>query len=357
MTTIAKGEWQAHGNFPKLSAWSGMAGRIETNRLRSQGAANRKVRPDMDIILHLGAHRTASTSFQHYMRANARRLAAQGLCYWGPEVTRDGVLSGVIPASGLATATQQLDRARGRIALRLEEARTQGMTRVLISDENMIGSTRRNLRHARLYPGIGERVARFAHAFDGRITRVALSVRGQDSWWASSLAYGVARGHGVPGGDDLDRLVTVNRHWREVITDLACALPGVDLVILPHEVHAGRPEGRLRAITGLAEVPVKAARLWLNRAPDLAALRRAVAARGGDLTQLPECEGRWQPFDRAQRLALQEAYADDLFWLSAGADGVARLSEETGSDEAGKHLPSGQIGRGHRNGDEERRLA
>jgi hypothetical protein len=240
------------------------------------------------------------------------------------------VLSGVIPASGLATATQQLDRARGRIALRLEEARTQGMTRVLISDENMIGSTRRNLRHARLYPGIGERVARFAHAFDGRITRVALSVRGQDSWWASSLAYGVARGHGVPGVDDLDRLVTVNRHWREVITDLACALPGVDL---------------------------KAARLWLNRAPDLAALRRAVAARGGDLTQLPEGEGRWQPFDRAQRSALQEAYADDLFWLSAGAGGVARRSEETGSDEAGKHLPSGQIGRGHRNGDEERRLA
>lgn len=334
-----------------------MTGRIGAKRVWSQGAANRKVRPVMDIILHLGAHRTASTSFQHYMRANAGDLAAQGLGYWGPEVTRDGVLSGVIPASGLASPAQQLDRARRRIALRLEEARKQGMTRVLVSDENMIGATRRNLRRARLYPGVGARMSRFAHAFDGRISRVVLSIRGQDSWWASSLAYGVARGHGVPGGDELDRLVTVNRHWREVIGDLACALPGVDLVVLPHEVHAGRPEARLRAMTGLTEVPRKAARLWLNRCPDLAALRRAVTARGGDTTELPEGEGRWQPFDWAQRLALQEAYADDLFWLSAGADGLARLSEETGPDEAGRHLPAGQTERGHRNGDQERRLA
>lgn len=311
----------------------------------------------MEIILHLGAHRTASTSFQHYMRANTAALAARGLGYWGPEVTRDGVLSGVIPVAGGQSANAQLERARGRIALRLAEARAEGLHRVLVSDENMIGASRRNLRHGRLYPGIGERMARFAHAFDGRISRVALSVRGQDSWWASALAYGVARGHGVPGVDALDRLVTVNRHWREVIGDLACALPGIDLVVLPHEVHAGQPEARLRAMTGLEGLPRKASRLWLNRAPDLAALRRAVAARGGDAAQLPEGEGRWLPFDRDQRLALQEAYADDLFWLAAGAEGLARLCEETGPDEAGRHLPFGQYARGHHDGDEERRLA
>lgn len=311
----------------------------------------------MEIILHLGAHRTASTSFQHYMRANAGVLRAQGLGYWGTEVTRDGVLSGIIPVAGAGRAQDQMARARGRIALRLEAARTAGISRILVSDENMIGATRRNLRSGQLYPGIGERMARFAHAFDGRITRVALSIRGQDSWWASSLAFGVARGHGVPGMDDLDRLVTVNRHWRDVIGDLSCALPGVDLLVLTHEEHASRPEGRLRAMTGLAELPLKAARLWLNRAPDLAHLRRAVLARGGNLAALPEGEGRWQPFEPAQRLALQEAYADDLFWLAAGADGLARRSKETGPDEAGTHLPSGQTARGHSNGDEKRRLA
>ena len=70
----------------------------------------------MEIILHLGAHRTATTSFQHYMRANAAALAEQGLGVWGPDVTRDGILTGVIPLPGGESAARQMDRARGRIA-------------------------------------------------------------------------------------------------------------------------------------------------------------------------------------------------------------------------------------------------
>jgi len=311
----------------------------------------------MEIILHLGAHRTATTSFQHYMRANAAALAAQGLGVWGPDVTRDGILTGVIPLPGGETAARQMDRARGRIALRLAQAHKAGLRRIVVSDENMIGAARRNLRRGRLYDGAGERMARFGHAFDGRISRVAVSIRGQDAWWSSALAYGVARGHRLPEAGDLDRLVTVNRHWREVIGDLACALPGVDLVVLPHERHGSRPEERLRHMTGLAEVPRRAARVWLNRAPDLAALRRAVAARGGDADDLPEREGRWQPFDAHQKQALQEAYADDLFWLSAGADGLARLIEETGPNEAEAQPPGGRTTKGQDNGIEERRLA
>jgi hypothetical protein len=311
----------------------------------------------MEIILHLGAHRTATTSFQHYMRANAATLAARGVGHWGPDVTRDGILTGVIPLPGGETAARQLERARGRIALRLAQARKAGLRLIVVSDENMIGAARRNLRQGRLYDGAGERVARFAHAFDGRISRVAVSIRGQDAWWSSALAYGVARGQRLPAAGDLDRLVTVNRHWREVIGDLACALPGVDLVVLPHERHGAHPEDRLHHMTGLDDPPRRAARVWLNRAPDLAALRRAVLARGGDAGLLPEGEGRWQPFDTYQKQALQEAYADDLFWLSAGADGLARLTKETGPTEAGTHPPDGHTTKGQDNGIEERRLA
>jgi hypothetical protein len=82
-----------------------------------------------------------------------------------------------------------------------------------------------------------------------------------------------------------------------------------------------------------------------------------VAARGGDAGVLPEGAGRWQPFDAYQKQALQEAYADDLFWLSAGADGLARLIEETGPNEAGTQPPDGRTTRGQDNGIEERRLA
>ena len=273
--------------------WSGFreqSSGVETNHPQD-AAIERKARIDVEIILHLGAHRTASTSFQHYMSANRKVLEAQGIGYWGPDVTRDGVLAGVIPVAGRRTATQQLDRARGRIALRLHRAEVAGLRQLVVSDENMIGAPRRNLRDNQLYGGIGDRMARFANAFDGRITRVAISVRGQDAWWSSAMAFAVGRGHRVPGPDDLDRLVTVNRHWRDVIADLACALPGAEILVLPHEVYAGLPEEKLGQMTGIDSPPRKAAREWLNRAPDLAELRKLVTALGGDAARLGEGTG------------------------------------------------------------------
>ena len=321
-------------------------------------AFRRKVLATMDVILHLGAHRTASTSFQHYMRENAAKLMLEGIGFWGPLRTRDGLLSGVIPVTGRRTTADQFSRARGRIALHLKKARAKGIRQLIVSDENMIGAARKNLRDARLYAGIGERMARYNDALGGKIVRVAFSIRSQDSFWASSAAFAVGRGHKVPRKDDLDRLVTTNRHWREVVADLSCALPGAEIQVMPYEIYGGLPERKLAQMTGLANPPRQHARERLNRAPDLAKLRQIVTDRGGDVGRLPEGAGRWHPFDRHQTMALREAYADDLFWLRAGADGFAKLIEETGPEKAGQNPSAGQnTTRGQPNGIEERRLA
>jgi len=311
----------------------------------------------MDIILHLGAHRTATTSLQHYAQARAAALAADGLAVWGPPVTRDGLLAGVLPAPGEHPAAARAAHACGRIALRVAQAREAGVTRLLVSDENMLGAPRTCLRHHRLYPGAGARVARLAHAFGGRITRAVLSIRAQDAWWASVLAYSVARGHRLPSAGDLDRLVTAGRQWRDVIADVACALPGAGILILPHEQFADRPAARLAWMTGTPDTGSEAGTEWRGRAPDLSALRRAVANRGGDAARLPGGRGRWQPFGAAQAAALKEAYEDDLFWLRAGADGLARLAGETGPISAGQQPRDGQATRGQDDDIEERHLA
>ena len=51
----------------------------------------------MDVILHIGAHRTATTTFQHYMRGQSSELARAGIGFWGPWRTRGGLFSGVMP--------------------------------------------------------------------------------------------------------------------------------------------------------------------------------------------------------------------------------------------------------------------
>lgn len=286
----------------------------------------------MDVILHIGAHRTATTSFQGYMRDNAPALAEAGIGFWGPRRVRGGVLTGVIPVPGPLSPARQFDRARGRIAVNLARAEAQGTRQLVISEENVPGSPRGNLRRQRLYPDAGLRMAAFAAAFDGRLTRIVLSVRALDQYWRSVLTFAVARGHPMPEAALLDRLVTQPRSWREVICDLALAAPGVEILVLPHERFAGLPEHRLARMLGreTAEgLPRTHARHWLNRAPDAATLRALTGGpvMGGVPVRGAE-EGLWQPFDGAQCAALREVTQDDLFWLAAGAEGLARLARD-----------------------------
>lgn len=318
--------------------------------LRPPGAALLdKVNRIMDVILHIGAQRTASTTFQQYMRANADTLRRQGIGFFGPLRTRrGGLLTGVIPRKGHLTEERQFSLARGRIAVHCKKAELRGIKTLIISDENMLGNVRQNLRDTSLYRDGAERLARFAAAFDGRITRVTASIRSLDAYWSSSLAYGVGRGHALPGADDLDRIVTQPRSWRDVIEEVGRVFAGAEIQVLCHETHAGRPELRLLHMAGGGfEPPLKDARLWLNRAPDLARLRRVLAARDIGPEALPSGEGRWNPFDELHVAALRETYADDLFWLRAGADGKAKLIEEKQPDTSGVNLPGGELKRGH----------
>ncbi len=312
----------------------------------------------MDVILHIGAHRTASTSFQFYMRENARELAAEGVGFWGPLRTRNGVLTGVVPVPGGLRPRKQMKLAKGRIQIHCERAEVNGIKQLIVSDENMIGSLRQSVRDVALYQGAGERMARFAEAFDGRISRVCLSIRSYDSFWSSALAFAVGRGNKVPNAGRLAGFLANRRGWRDVITDVACAVPGADIMVLPYESFGGRAERKLELmLEERIDAPMKSARVWMNRGPQLAELRRIVADRGGDPALLPEGEGRYNPFDASQIAALREAYADDLFWLTAGADGLARLITENGRMKDGETPRTAGQERGQDNDQQKGRVA
>ncbi|MCZ4352345.1 hypothetical protein O4H61_07430 [Roseovarius aestuarii] len=312
----------------------------------------------MDITLHLGAHRCASTSFQFYLRKNVNRLYRQGVGVWGPGQTRKGLFSGVFPLPGHIPASRQFERARGRVSLALTKMEAAGLRKLIVSDENMIGAPRSNLRDMRLYPGIGERMARHGALLGGRVGRVVLSIRAQDSYWASCLAYKVTRGGTIPPQNALAQIANSARGWREVITDLACALPEAEIIVMPHETYGATPERKLAVMLGTGDVPRGHAREWLNRSPMLPELRRAVTSRGGAATELPPQDGVWRPFLPSQTAAMAEAYLDDLFWLRAGADGLATLTEETDLARVGQTSRGPRQTRGRQHGKEDtRRLA
>ncbi|MEW2913735.1 hypothetical protein [Leisingera sp. JC11] len=307
----------------------------------------------MKVILHTGAHRCATTSFQEYMRHNAQGLEKQGIGFWGPYRTRNGLFHGILPGPAPVSGRNLVQRAQGRLQIQMAASRDQGVRQLLVSDENMIGSVRQNLRLGDLYGGVGERMARFSQAFGGAVTDVALSIRSLDSYWASALAYAAARGRKPLSETSLDRLAQSPRSWRDVITDIACAMPGVRLHVLPFETFGARPEVALEALTG-AEAPRAHARVRLNASLCLQDLRASLppAAAAG----LPEGSGRWRPFNDAQTASLREAYADDMMWLAGGAGGLAALARDPDKQAAGLNPPRTRLTRG-RPDDKQRRMA
>jgi len=322
-------------------------------------ATSERIGKPMDVILHIGAHRCATTSFQTYLRRNSRWLVEQGLGFWGPGRTRSGLFRGIMPGPYVATGRDLHRRGLGRVRMQLAHSAGLGLRALLVSDENMLGGMRENLRVGDLYCGAGERLARYGEAFDGRIRHVVLNIRSLDAYWASVLGYGLTRGRGVPGRGLLDRLAVGPRGWRDVIRDVACALPDATIWALPFETFAGRPEAQLSAIAQV-KAPRTHARDWLNPTPRLPELRQ-LARDLGETWPLPEGDGRWQPFSPTQSAALREVYADDLMWLTGGADGLARLmpdpDKKPDKKRAGLIPPIPDMTRGRIDDRQERRMA
>ena len=304
----------------------------------------------MDVILHLGAHRTGSTTFQHYVRSQSDRLDGDGVGFWGPMRTRTSVFPGMfhnIP-------THAPRRAEGRVRMLAAKAQAAGVKKLLVSDENMLGSCNHCFRRVELYPAVGQRLARLGASFGGRVTRVILSIRAQDLWWASASALTAARGHRLQGPDRYAQIAESRRTWRDVITDLSCALPDADIRVMPFENFAGRPERMLEEALD-TPFPADAQMRWLNRSLPLNDLRDVLTQQGSDPTLLPRGQGRWQPFTPEQAAALRENYSDDLHWLTAGADGLARLTEDETRKRASISLPAGHMIKGQ--GHEQRQVA
>ncbi len=294
----------------------------------------------MRIVLHLGAHRTATTTLQHVLGDSQPALQRAGLGYWGPKRLRGGLFEGLY-GDGTALPPRKAGRATGRIALNLAQEAQAGAGMLLVSEENMLGTMRQITLAQRLYPGAGARVARFAEAFDGHEVTLGLSIRCYDAFWTSVLGWRLRRGGPLPLPALCDRLVTQPRRWRHVIADLAQAVPQARIAVWTHEALAGRPGDLLTALTG-RRVALKGVDRWCNPGATLSELRAYLDDIGADPALVRGTAGRFMPFDLHQRTALRAQYAEDLTWLAQGAGGLASHIDEAGATTL---RPTGQ-GRG-----------
>lgn len=277
--------------------------------------------------MHLGAHRTASTSFQRFLWANRVQLARAGLTCWTPKRTRDGLLAGLIRHPALITIEDEEKAARsiGRIRIEVERLSRSGQSALLISDENILGGMVNNLADMRFYPLLRERLMRFVPAFEGRKLRIGLCVRSFDDYWASVLAFHLPHGGAAPDQDLLDCLTTQPRRWRTLVRSIAAVFPEAEIVVWPFERLAGQPRRQLEALWHGPTGTLAEGWFWANRANNLAALNDVMALRGErPLQEGPvDADARWMPFSEDQLAVLRADYRRDIAWFKSGAEGLA----------------------------------
>lgn len=257
----------------------------------------------MDLILHFGAHRCATSSFQEYMSINSVALKRQGIGYWGPERTRE---------NGLNSLRNLTTEVCNRIFHDLDVFERNGISQLVISEENFVGTMSTNFRFKALYPNAKERAQFLADAFNGRVTKIALNIRALDTYWSSAEAYRHKRGHARVSPAGWTQIVQNRRRWQDVIIDITSAFPDALMLVLPFEDFAGNPDDQLHQITGCT-APRDHSDKWRN------------AVRGN----------RKHSFTTTHSIKLWSDYADDLDWLVSGADGLARLLHQPNTNLGG----------------------
>ncbi|WP_224815795.1 hypothetical protein [Hasllibacter sp. MH4015] len=304
----------------------------------------------MHVILHVGAHRTATTTFQTHL-AHHRPLLHDAKCgYWGPKITRGGLFGQAMGARH-TPFPGEMPRMAKRVAMRVEQARQRGITRLIVSDENMLGSLRNCLEDTALYRDAGQRLATLAGGFGKHRVTIAIGLRAYDDWWTSALAFRLLRAGPLPKDRLREYLVTQPRRWRHVVEDVARAVPSAHIAVWTYEALGAHPDRVLSELTDIA-TPAPDART-LNARPDVPALRDYLRACDVDADTYLTDDGRFAPFTEDERAALQAQYDEDLHWLRNGAGGFADDLD----------APSTQIeartedGRGSRDDGEDRRLA
>ena len=273
------------------------------------------------ITLHLGAHRCASAAVADVLDRERDALATLGQAVWLRPQTRDGRFAGILGDPGRRVGATGRTRAEGRISLWLQDLARDGYPQLTISDPAFLGSLRENVTLGRLYPSVGARMERLAGTL-GAPERVALCIRPPHRWWSSAFAFLIGRGVRPPSDETLAAIAAARRGWRQVIEDIARAMPRSDLLVWTLDDLGRDPARVVKVLTGHEVAGSNASSP--QAAPSARTLEEQLETEGAPM-RLPQTRGRFAPFTSDQIARMAHRFEDDLDWLRRGADGAARL--------------------------------
>ena len=175
------------------------------------------------IILHLGAHRTASTHVQGVLGKNIELLSAHGFI-----APRQRLLHAAL-TSKLNDLIPWTPRSYGRF---LKKCSAESAENLLISDENLPGFLNSIFTHGEFYPQSARRLKRLAALLPEPPQKILFTIRPYNTFFASAYGRWLRPERPVIARELLAELVLgLSRGWPDVASDIAAAFPESTLVL------------------------------------------------------------------------------------------------------------------------------
>lgn len=195
-----------------------------------------------DIILHLGAHRTASTHVQGVMGNNEALLAKAGIGAPQQKPVHAAItaqLGGVMPVNP------------GGFNRFIQQSGFENCEKLVISDENITGFLNNIFTHGEFYPQTARRLKRLCKMLPTVPRRVVFSIRPYDSYFASAYGRWLTPGRMVIQRETLAELVLgLKRGWQDVTAEIIAAFPDSKLVLSEYSSDPRFGQAQLRHILG-----------------------------------------------------------------------------------------------------------
>lgn len=238
-----------------------------------------------EVVLHLGAHRTGTTSLQRFLKAHEEILNAESVQLFCPPDSRKRPL---------------------QLGLLHNE-------RVLISEENLIGTMEDCLRHAELYPRIRQHLDQHAALFE-KVDIVYFSIRDLADWWVSTISFCVNRNQKLPNAETLEKIAQSMRSWTDVLNEIRRSFSGARIIVREFEWKKDNPKQQVSKLTkwsiwndttGIKEIH--------NSRPATNTIAMNLMERL-DFESLEKLHRNieFQPFNESQIATLRDVYTKDL---------------------------------------------
>jgi hypothetical protein len=222
----------------------------------------------MEIVLHVGAHKTASTHLQWRLELSAKPLRQNGVFIVCNSELRKKLEQVKKKSSFLKFLNRirpvRLWRSAAIYRRYLREAEAADCDRLVISEEMLLGSIESLMEDGLFYGMIHKRLKPVFNGLKGHPVTMMLALRSYDSFLSSAWCEYV-RQHGYRRIDDEQktRLLALQRGWLDVIEDIIRILPsGSQLRVWRYEDFCNNDSDVLACLVGSGNVEYLSPLKW-----------------------------------------------------------------------------------------------